>query len=211
MIEIYGYHLSVYSWIARFALHEKGVTYRWIEVNPFQEVPPGYLEKHPFCRVPTVVDGSFVLYETSAITRYIDEAFEGPCFQPSAPKERARVNQIMSIVDSYVYWPLVRQVFSHGVLGPRLGRPMEPDEVAHGLQTSQGVLDALGQLTDSSGFLVGDGLTLADLHLAPMISYFSESQDGRTALGMRPNLQRWFAHMSRRSCFVETRPKLPRS
>jgi len=120
MIDLYGYKYSVYAWIARFTLHEKGINYNWIEVNPFSgNVDPAYLRKHPFCRVPTLVHGNFVLYETGAITRYVDEAFEGPKLQPDGLKERARANQVMSIVDSYTYWPFVRQVFVHGVMGPR--------------------------------------------------------------------------------------------
>src|SRR5262245_61676905 len=114
MIDLYGYKYSVYAWIARFSLHEKGIDYNWIEVNPFADnVDPAYLRKHPFCRVPTLVHGNFVLYETGAITRYRDEAFVGPKLQPDGLKERARVNQVMSIVDSYTYWPFVRQVFVH--------------------------------------------------------------------------------------------------
>jgi hypothetical protein len=34
-VERYGYRYSVYSWIARLALEEKGGDYHWIEVNPF--------------------------------------------------------------------------------------------------------------------------------------------------------------------------------
>jgi glutathione S-transferase len=111
-VELHGYRYSVYSWIARFALHEKGADYHWTEINPFaDQVPADYLIKHPFKRVPTLVHDGFVLYETSAITRYVDEAFEGPDLQPPAPQDRARHNQIISVIDSYAYWPLVRQVF----------------------------------------------------------------------------------------------------
>ena len=128
-MELHGYQYSVYAWIARFALHEKGVDYRWVEVNPFAaDVPADYLALHPFGRVPTLVDGDFTLYETTAVTRYVDEAFDGPVLQPSAPRDRARINQILSIVDSYVYWPLVRQVFSHGVMAARIGRLSDTSE-----------------------------------------------------------------------------------
>ena len=65
--------------------------------------------------MPTLVHDGFVLYETSAITRYVDEAFPGPALQPTEPAQRARMNQIVAIVDSYGYWPMVRQVFSHRV------------------------------------------------------------------------------------------------
>ena len=132
-VELYGYRYSVYSWIARFALAEKGVEYHWTEVNPFApDVPESYLALHPFKRVPTLVHDSFQIYETGAITRYIDEAFPGPRLQPTEPHGRARCSQFISIVDSYAYWPLVRQVFSHRFFRPRLGHPFDVTELKRG-------------------------------------------------------------------------------
>ena len=64
-------------------LAEKGVPWTHVEVDPFAEtIPETYLALNPFGRVPTLVHGGFVLYETTAITRYIDEAFSGPPLQP---------------------------------------------------------------------------------------------------------------------------------
>ena len=80
---LHGYRYSVYVRIARLALVEKGVAYDQVEINPFAaEIPGSYLALHPFGRVPTLVQGDFVLYETAAITRYVDRAFEGPVLQP---------------------------------------------------------------------------------------------------------------------------------
>jgi glutathione S-transferase len=140
-IELHGYQYSVYSWIARLAFHEKGVAYNWVEVNPFAEaIPASYLAMHPFKRVPALIDAGFIVYETGAITRYVDEAFEGPKLQSMEPRERARCNQIMSIVDSYAYWPLVRQVFSHGVFRPRMGLPADESELRKGLERLRALL-----------------------------------------------------------------------
>ena len=163
-LELHGFRYSVYAWIARFALHEKGVDYDWVEVNPFaDDVPAAYLDLHPFCRVPALVDGDFALYETGAITRYIDDKFDGPALRPAAPEARARVDQILSIVDSYVYWPLVRQVFSHGVFAARVGSPADRAEYESGLAAAPRVLDALDRLAAGGDCLVGDTLTLADI------------------------------------------------
>ena len=117
---LHGYRYSVYLRIARLALAEKGVAYDRVEVNPFApDVPAAYLALHPFGRVPTLVHDDFVLYETGAITRYVDRAFAGPALQPAAPQALARMDQIIGVVDSYGYWPLVRQVFSQRVFRPR--------------------------------------------------------------------------------------------
>jgi glutathione S-transferase len=210
MIDLYGYKYSVYAWIVRFALHEKAVAYNWIEVNPFaDDVDSGYLDLHPFCRVPTLVNNGFVLYETGAITRYIDEIFEHPKLMPVPIEHRARVNQILSVIDSYTYWPLVRQVFAHGVMGPRLGRSVDPDDVERGLAASTRTLDALENLATGGTFLIGDALSLADVHLAPMVSYFTEHDQGRQAIARHARLNDWFTAVSRRAALLETKPDLP--
>ena len=200
---LHGYRYSVYNRIARLALAEKGVAYDRVEVNPFApDMPASYLALHPFGRVPTLVHDGFTLYETGAITRYVDRAFAGPALQPTDPQTLARLDQIIGIVDAYAYWPLVRQVFSQRVFRPRVGQPGDEAEIARGLQASIKVLAALESL-------VGDGVTLADLHLGAMIAYFVRAPEGRQALQHYPRLSQWWARLSARPSFAATEPGLP--
>jgi len=200
---LHGYRYSVYVRIARLVLAEKGVAYDRVEVNPFApDMPASYLALHPFGRVPTLVHDGFTLYETGAITRYVDRAFAGPALQPTDPQTLARLDQIIGIVDAYAYWPLVRQVFSQRVFRPRVGQPGDEAEIARGLQASIKVLAALESL-------VGDGVTLADLHLGAMIAYFVRAPEGRAALQPYPRLSQWWARLSARPSFAATEPGLP--
>ncbi len=206
---LHGYHYSVYNRIARLALAEKGVAYRRVEVNPFApDVPADYLAMHPFGRVPTLVHGDFTLYETQAITRYVDRAFAGPPLQPIEPQALARLDQIVGVVDSYLYWPLVRQVFSHAVFRPRRGQPGDPAEIARGLQAAPKVLGALEALMQGEAFLVGPALSLADLHLGAMLAYFVQAAEGAALLAHHKRLNAWFQRVLQRRCFAETDPGL---
>jgi glutathione S-transferase len=85
-IMLHRYRYSVYLHIVRMVLAEKGVSYSHTEVNPFtSDMPEQYLKLHPFRRVPTLAHDDYVLYETQAITRYVDEAFVGAiCSNPAA-------------------------------------------------------------------------------------------------------------------------------
>jgi glutathione S-transferase len=211
-VELHGYQYSVYSWIARFALHEKGVAYNWVEVNPFAEnVPENYFALHPFKRVPALVHDAFAVYETGAITRYVDEAFEGSKLQPTDPRKRARCNQIISVVDSYAYWPLVRQVFSHRVFRPSLRRPADESEVQRGLEAAPRILAALEKVTSQGQYLCGNDLSLADIHLAPMIGYFVLAPEGEALLQKHIRLNDWWSAVSQGSAFVATMPRLPQA
>ncbi len=204
---LHGYHLSVYLRIARLALAEKGLAYDRVEVNPFApDLPAAYLELHPFGRVPVLVHDGFALYETAAITRYIDRAFPGPPLQPAGPKALARMDQIIGVVDAYAYWPLVRQVFAHRVIRPRFGQPADEAEIASGLAAAPRVLGALEKLAGDEAFLVGPAISLADLHLGAMIAYFVQAPEGKAVLPAYPRLARWWRSIAGRPSFAATDP-----
>ncbi|MBL6614053.1 MAG: glutathione S-transferase family protein [Reyranella sp.] len=207
---LHGYHYSVYNRIARLALAEKGVAYERAEVNPFDPaLPAAYLALHPFGRVPTLVHDGFVLYETGAITRYVDRAFPGPALQPREPRALARMDQLIGVIDSYGYWPMVRQVFSHRVFRAAAGRPVDEAEVAHGVAGSAKVLAALEALA-TDAFLVGRDLSLADLHVGAMVAYFTLAPEGAALLTDYPRLAAWWATISKRASFAVTDPGLPK-
>jgi glutathione S-transferase len=207
---LHGYRYSVYVRIARLALAEKGVAYDRVEVNPFApEVPAAYLALQPFGRVPTLVHDGFALYETGAITRYLDRAFPGLTLQPTELRALGRMDQIIGVVDSYGYWPLVRQVFSHRVFRPAIGQPADEAEVERGLAGATKVLAALEALAAPDGFLVGPALSLADLHLGAMIAYFARAPEGAAMLKDHPRLAAWWLHLGRRESFAATDPGLP--
>ena len=209
-IVLYGYRYSVYLRIVRMTMLEKGIGWTHVEIDPFAKIiPADYLALHPFGRVPALKHGDFVLYETAAITRYVDEAFAGPRLQPSGPQERARMNQVIAIADSYGYWPMVRQVFSPRVFNAALGTVPDESVIAEGIARSHTVLGALEKLAAGGRFLVGDALTLADIHLAAMMAYFTAAEDGRTALSAYPGLSAWWAGISTLQSLRETDPGPP--
>jgi len=207
---LHGYRYSVYQRIARLTLAEKGVAYRQVEVNPFApDLPAAYLALHPFGRVPALVHDGFALYETAAITRYVDRAFPGPALQPAEPGALARMDQIIGVVDAYGYWPLVRQVFSHRVFRPRLGQPADEAEVAKGLAAAVKVLAALENLASDAAFLVGPAVSLADLHLGAMLAYFVQASEGDALVHKHVRLANWWQKLRQRPSFAATDPGLP--
>lgn len=207
---LHGYRYSVYLRIARLALAEKGVAYDRIEVNPFApDRPAAYLELHPFGRVPALVHEGFALYETAAITRYIDRAFQGPALQPTGPQALARMDQIIAVVDAYGYWPMVRQVFSQRVFRARLGQVADEAEVERGLTASAKVLAAIETLTADAPFLTGESPSLADLHLGAMIAYFAQAPEAALLLDQHRKLARWWRRLAARPSLATTEPGLP--
>ena len=71
------------------------------------------------------------------------------------------------------------------------------------LRQQTGLLD---QRLGEAEWLGGPALSLADLYLAPVMAYLSQTAEGRTALGEAPNLARWWKAISTRPSFRDTRP-----
>ena len=181
------------------ALLEKGITYSTVETVPFSGMlSSDYLAMHPFGRVPLLIHGQFEVYETVAITRYVDLAFSGPSLLPTQPKEMARMIQLISIVDNYCYWPMVRQVCSHRVFRPFFDEQFSEDEISSGMQAAEKALTAIENIANEQLILDGTHITLADCHLAPIIGYFIESPEGAKAVARHSALQNWWELVSKR-------------
>lgn len=205
-VTVYGADYSCYVRIVRLALEEKGVPYRLVPVDIFaeEERTPEYLARHPFGKIPSFDHDGFMLYEASAISRYVDAAFEGPSLLPGDPQTIARVEQIISVCDSYVYQPLVWDVYVERLEKAGRGEKSDEDRIADGLDKARISLTAITRLMSGKTRLAGDDVTLADLHLAPMMAFFLMTQEGRRMIAGFPRLGAWWEQMKQRPSMLAT-------
>lgn len=206
-VTLYGADYSVYVRIVRLVLEEKGVAYTLSPVDIFAEGGPsaGYLEKHPFGKIPAFDHDGFRLHETTAITRYIDAAFDGTTLQPENTRQRARMDQIIGIGDSYMYRPMAWDLYVERIERRLRGETPDEARIAVALERSTISLRVLSDLmADGPGF-AGQDISLADLHLAPMIDYFQMTIEGRTLLDQFPKLSAWWEMISGRPSIMATR------
>jgi glutathione S-transferase len=199
---LHGADYSVYVRIARMALEEKGVGYDLMPVDVFAEggPPAWYREHHPFGRIPAFEHDGFRLFETGAISRYVDEAFDGPSLQPAAPRERAVMNQIIGLIDSYAYRAMVWDVAVERLEG----NPPDEARIAAGLCVAETALTVLSRLKAPGAWLLGDDISLADLHAAPVIGYFVKVEEARRLLRAFPSLDGWWTKIGERPSFAAT-------
>ncbi len=207
-VRLFGADYSVYTRIAKLALMEKGVGHEFVPVDIFaKEGAPGwYLERQPFARIPAFEHDELRLFETAAITRYVDEAFSGPPLQPAGARERAVMTQIIGILDSYAYRTLVWDIYVERVERKADGKQPDEARIAAALPRARTCLSVLAALKRPGDWLLGDRPSLADLHLAPILSYFRRAPEGRDLLGAMPVLRDWYETMAQRPAFVETEP-----
>jgi glutathione S-transferase len=208
---LHGPNYSTYTRSVRLALIEKGVDYtlREIDLLGGATMHEAFLALSPFGKVPVLQHGTLTIYETTAINRYIDESFDGPALQPSDPVARARMNQIIGVIDAYAYRTLVGDIVMQRIVLPALKRRPNAQVLRQAAPAMRRVLLALEALAIEAPFLTGGNPSLADLHLAPIFGFFAETPEGRRVLPTMPRLSLWWSHMAERECIRATVPRLP--
>ena len=124
---------SPYAWRVQLALEHKALPYerKVLSFSAGDTRKPEFLALNPRHRVPVLVDGDFVLYESNAIVEYLDEAYPAtgaPLF-PGDVRTRALVRRLIMEVDSYfddAIDPLTTQAFS------KKPEERDPQEIAEG-------------------------------------------------------------------------------
>lgn len=202
---LYGAPSSAYVRAARLALAEKGVAYRLVAVDVFTPggPPVEHLVRQPFGKIPALEHEGFRLYETGAITRYVDEAFDGPPLQPATPQARARMSQVISIQDNYVYPDLVWGIYVERAEAPQQGRADEA-RIARLLPKAETCLSALEAIMGEGCWLAGTDLTLADLHAAPIFDLFLRTPEGVEIIRGHERLAAWWTAIQSRPSMAAT-------
>ncbi|WP_120635915.1 glutathione S-transferase family protein [Ruegeria sp. EL01] len=194
-LRVIGYRHSVYSRSVRIALVELSLPYSWEEVDPFSEAS----DHHPFGRVPVLFDGRTRVYESWAILSYLYRISD----RTRAPLVEARAAQIAGIATSYAYWPLVRQVYSHGVFRPAFDLEYDMSKIQDGLEQAGSVLNAIEDIA-TEGHVLGSGCEPEDCILFPMIDAFRRYPAAAELLAHYPALNSWWIRMNDRDKIAET-------
>jgi len=168
-------------WIAK----EVGIAYEHlpIEIGDAGARSPEFLALNPNGRLPCIVDGGFVLFESLAITLYLAKKHAFGTLYPAALEDEAKAWQwslwALNEVDRGVnIWSL------HAVrLPPDERDAAKRNEALQVLAAPFRVLDAA---LAKQLYLLGDAFSIADLNVAAVISRAVDMD-----LSAAPHLQAW--------------------
>lgn len=198
-VTVVGMAQSVYTQIVLLVLKEKNVTYDLQETDIFSDRRVSKIARlNPFEKIPVLVHGDFDLYETCAITRYIDETFSGNALQPGNIKDRARMHQIIALLDAHAYLPMVWGLFVQLVALPEQGKSSDIDTIEQAIKQTSICLDAFASLMGENAYLANSQLSLADLHAFPMVYHLALTHQGAALLSGHPSIGNWLKRMSTR-------------
>jgi len=204
-LEIIGAPQSNYVWAVRMVCAEKGVAY---EHKPVRPHTPDIDAIHPFGKIPVMRHGDVELCESKAIATYIDRVFDGPKVIPEEPKAAAQVEQWVSLGNVEFDKLMIRQ-YVVGYAFPK--EPGKPDmkaigEAAEKMKPQIAVLD---RAVAGTGHLAGDGFTLADINILPMLFYVNRFEEGKALLAGAKNLSAYMERHFARPSFQKSKPPPP--
>ena len=197
MITLYMHPVSNTSRPVRLLVAENKLPVNEVIVDLMtgEHLKEPYTKLNPNGLVPTLVDGDFVLTESSSIMKYLAEKFDSPLY-PKDLQQRARVNEMMDWFNTGFY-----RDFSYGFVYPQIFPFMRrPDDVvqagtlAYGKEKALGWLKVLDQslIGPRNGYLCGDAITIADYLGAIMVL---GGEVIRCNLDTYPNISRWLGKM----------------
>jgi glutathione S-transferase len=203
-IKVYGVPPSTFTRAVLMGCQEKGIDYELVPTFPSTVGP-----LNPFGKIPAMTHGELTLFESSAILRYLDNAFPGPKLWPADARGAAIVDQWVgaacdSLLNSAQRYMAARFNFL----------PVPAEMTKKYLDKTREVLPVFDRQLGKTRYLAGDALTAADLVASPAFFYFPEIAELRNILDAQPNCRRWMDDIAARPSFAATvtppemRPKL---
>ncbi|NKB54849.1 MAG: hypothetical protein GKS00_00775 [Alphaproteobacteria bacterium] len=208
-VELYGSPNSTFVRTTRLACEEKGVPYDMMQVgeNTFSDLKkPEHLKRHPFGKIPAMQHGDNTVFESIAICRYIDEAFDGPALQPADALERARMTQWTSAINDNLVPTMLRGYIAAIFAPPGLDIETDEDKLNAFRETIHQHCRILDEALAGRTYLAGDRISIADLLLTPILHYLGNTLDGLSFFEGRDNIGRWWHAVSKRPSFKNTVP-----
>jgi glutathione S-transferase len=187
------------------ALEEKNARYRLISVPPGSLKSAEHLSRHPFGRIPALEHGTFRLYETQAILRYVDRILPQPALTPADSRLAAQMDQLMNVNDWYLFQGVASVIGFQRIVGPRLmGLKTDEDAIAASLPKAHAVFGELARQLGGKPYFVGESVSLADVMLAPQLDFLRDTPEWETLTSGHENLRGWLDRMNTRPSMVST-------
>ncbi|MCK6509924.1 maleylacetoacetate isomerase [Myxococcota bacterium] len=176
-LTLFSYFRSSASYRVRIALAWKGLEYTYHAVNLIedggQHRKESYLQYNPMAELPTlwverVGAPGFAVAQSTAILEYLEECYPHPALLPKAPEDRARVRQIMQIINSSIQPIQNLKVMQQ--LQAQFGVTREQTLAWSKYWIERGFEGLERLLVQTAGaFAVGEQVTFADVLIVPQV------------------------------------------
>jgi glutathione S-transferase len=199
MLQLYGNSLSR-AMRCMWMLEEMGLPYELIKksTRPEDLQSAEYLRLNPNARIPTLVDGPFVIWESMAINLYLAQKYQGGlhCTKP----------EVLGIATQWSFWAMLEMedllldLLMHRAMLPEFGR--DPSHVERDELLLKKPLRVLDEALAARPYLAADDFTVADLNVASILAWGKMS---RLDLSSVPHVAKWLDAALRRPAYGRVR------
>ena len=203
-LQIIGGPASNFVWVTRIVCAEKGVPYELVRVMPHT---PEVDAIHPLGKIPGMRHGEVTLGESRAICRYIDQVFPGPSLVPTDAATGALTEQWVSIVCTTLDPLWIRQYYAAYVLTARAGLDPDRARIDEAIPKMAPQFAIMDKAVAQTGYLVGNGFTVADAYLTPILFYMNAVPESRELLGKCQPLRAYLDRQMARKSIRDTQPE----
>lgn len=197
-MKLYGHPMSTCSRKVVTVLTEKDHKYDFVVLDFMkgEHKQPAHLARQPFGVVPTIEDNGFELFESRAIIRYLDETLPGTKLTPDNAKDRAVMEQWISVEYSN-FSPPAMKIIRQAMLNPMFGLPSDDAIIKEGREGVAKTAAILDKYLAGKDYLAGSQFTLADICYLPYIQYLFDSKHGDLITDHK-GLASWWTRCSER-------------
>jgi glutathione S-transferase len=157
-----------------------------------------YLRLNPNARIPTLVDGPFVIWESMAINLYLAQKYQGGlhCTKP----------EVLGIATQWSFWAMLEMedllldLLMHRAMLPEFGR--DPSHVERDELLLKKPLRVLDEALAARPYLAADDFTVADLNVASILAWGKMS---KLDLSSVPHVAKWLDAALRRPAYGRVR------
>ena len=197
MIKIYGPKLGS-AFRCHVLMIEMGIAFEEIKVDfeKGEQFQPEYLKLNPNGKIPCIVDGDFVLWESMAINNYLATKYNSDLLGDT-PEEKA-------LVDQWSYWSILEmQPHLYTIAFQKFRVPEEErDEKAinKAMEALPAVFKILDDQLEGKEYLLGDKFNLADINVASVVLIADFAQYDFSSY---KNVADWISRLNERPSFEQ--------
>ena len=208
-MKVYGHPGSTCTRKVLTTLAEKGQSAEFVTVDIMkgQGRTPEHLARQPWGQVPVFeADDGWQLIESRAIIRHLDATLPGTSLTPSDPRERARMDEWLSIEQSN-FTPSVMKILGQLLFAKMRGEEPQVSVVEDGRAGVRKAVAVLEKRLEGREYLAGGQFSLAEISFMPYIEYLFMCGEG-ALITEHPHTAAWWTRISERASWQQVRGKM---
>ncbi len=194
-IILYSFRRCPFAMRVRMTLWEKEIPFETREED-LKNKSPELLKIHPQGKVPVLLYGKDILYESSVLTEFVNALKGSPALVPEDPLKKAHV-RLWTLWCDQTFKPLIDQ---YKYKFPTLSE----EERRHVCEQLDSQLSRLDSSLSQQPWLMGEQFTLADIHVFPFFRQLARATPEYPHLSCYPFAQQWLETITNRPTFKKT-------